>query len=345
MLAEWDADRNPSLTPKTVSYGSNQKVWWQCKKGHYWQAAVYTRTDSRTSCPYCAGKKPWPGETDLATLYPHLAAQWHPTKNEQLCPTDVLAGSHKMVWWVCEHGHEWQAIVKSRTEGNGCPVCANKVIGENNNLAVTHPELAAQWHSTKNGKLTPDQVVHGTTRKVWWRCEHGHEWQASVSSRTGGSGCPFCTGRAVMQGENDFATAYPELAVEWHPTKNAPLLPSEVTPYSNRKVWWCCELGHEYYAAISARAMNNSGCPYCANRMVLPGFNDLATTEPLIAAQWHPTLNGTLTPEMVTAGSRKKVWWECSEGHIWKAVVYSRTTSRKSGCPVCAGVVRKNRYR
>ncbi len=280
----------------------------------------------------------------MATVYPHLAKQWHPSKNLDLTPTDVLSSSHKMVWWICEHGHEWQAIVKSRTEGSGCPVCANRAIGENNSLAVTHPELAAQWHPTKNGKLTPDQVVHGTTRKVWWLCEHGHEWQSAVSSRTGGRGCPFCTGKAVMQGENDFATAYPELAAEWHPTKNVPLLPSEVTPYSNRKVWWRCGLGHEYYAAISARTMNNSGCPYCANRMVLSGFNDLATTQPKVAEQWHPTLNGTLTPEMVTAGSKKKVWWKCSEGHVWKAVIYSRAASQKCGCPVCAGVVRRKRY-
>ena len=59
--------------------------------------------------------------------------------------------------------------------------------------------------------------------------------------------------------------------------------------------------------------------------------------------QWHPTLNGTLTPQMVTVGSHKKVWWQCPEGHVWKAVVYARAGPGKSGCPVCAGIVRSER--
>ncbi len=204
-------------------------------------------------------------------------------------------------------------------------------------------DLLCQWHSTKNGMLTPSQITPGTTRKVWWRCEHGHEWRATVASRTGGSGCPYCAGKAVIAGENDLATSYPELAAQWHTTNNLPLTPTAVTPYSNRKVWWRCEQGHEYQAAVSHRSKHGSGCPYCANRKVLFGFNDLATVEPNIAAQWHPTLNGALTPQMVTAGSRKRVWWECPSGHVWKAVVYSRATGRKCGCPVCAGSVRPRR--
>ena len=116
-----------------------------------------------------------------------------------------------------------------------------------------------------------------------------------------------------------------------------------MTAYCNRKVWWQCELGHVYQAAVSARTNAGSGCPYCAGKKVLPGFNDLATREPKVAAQWHPTLNGTLTPEMVTAGSHKKVWWQCYEGHVWQTVICARTGSQKNGCPVCAGHTRRRR--
>ena len=87
--------------------------------------------------------------------------------------------------------------------------------------------------------------------------------------------------------------------------------------------------------------MQASNCPYCTNRKVLAGFNDMATVEPRIAAEWHPTLNGTLTPEMVTPGSTKRVWWEGTYGHVWKAASYSRTGKKKCGCPVCAGKARK----
>lgn len=92
--------------------------------------------------------------------------------------------------------------------------------------------------------------------------------------------------------------------------------------------------------AVASRTAEGRGCPVCAGRSVLPGFNDLRTKQPQLAEQWHPTLNGSLTPEMVTTGSHKKVWWQCSVGHVWKAVVYSRAGKAQSGCPVCAGRVR-----
>ena len=105
--------------------------------------------------------------------------------------------------------------------------------------------------------------------------------------------------------KNDLATLYPDIAAQWDEEKNGALRPSSVTAGSNRRVWWRCEKGHSYRAVIAQRG---DGCPYCANRKVLPGFNDLATVQPLVAKQWHESLNGALTPEMVTAGSHKKVW-------------------------------------
>lgn len=351
LLRQWHPTKNAPLTPEEVSYGSKRSVWWNCEKGHEWQAMVYTRAGAGSGCPYCAGRRASPGENDLASQRPDLAAQWHPTKNNGVTPADIPLGSHHMAWWVCDKGHEWRAMVKSRAiSGTGCPVCANRRLnpGEND-LAATHPELVAQWHPTKNGSLRPSDLVAGACRKVWWSCEKGHEWQATVASRTGsGTGCPVCAGKVVIPGENDLASYFPDIAAQWHPTRNGALSPENVSPSSNRKVWWRCEQGHEYAAAVSARTMNGSGCPYCSGRKALPGFNDLATVEPKVAAQWHPTLNGTLTPEMVTVGAHRKVWWQCLEGHVWKSMVYSRAGPQKNGCPVCAGKVRlrhTERYR
>ena len=126
LLAEWDTEKNLPLTPETVSRGSKHRVWWTCAHGHHWQAAVHTRSGSGTGCPYCTGRRPIPGETDLATRYPELARQWHPTKNGALTPSDVLPGSHQLVWWLCPNGHEWRAQVKSRVSGAGCPICTNR---------------------------------------------------------------------------------------------------------------------------------------------------------------------------------------------------------------------------
>lgn len=341
LLAQWDRQANLPLTPETITYGSTKMVWWVCKKGHRWQETVNHRTAGRTDCPYCTGRAAWPGETDLASRFPDLAREWHPTKNLPLNPDHVLPGSEKKVWWRCSMGHEWQAEIRSRVHGCGCPVCTNRTVSPGvNDLASKFPALVQEWHPIKNGVLKPCDVTFGTKRKVWWRCEKGHEWRTSVQSRTlDGTGCPVCAGRVIVPGENDIVSQFPKVAQEWHPTKNGRLLPSQVPPASKRQVWWLCPLGHEYVAAVGMRTMRNSGCPYCAGKKVLAGFNDLATTEPEIAAQWHPTLNGSLTPQMVTAGSHKKVWWICAEGHIWKAAIYSRAGKQKRGCPVCAGVV------
>ena len=136
-----------------------------------------------------------------------LLDQWHPDRNSGLTPGQVTAGSHKKVWWRCKMGHEWQAEVRSRYLGTGCPYCAGKkaVPGESD-LVTRKPELAAQWHPTKNGAITPDQVTPGSHKKVWWVCPKGHQWQALVMARSAGEGCPVCAGKAVIPGEGDSGT-------------------------------------------------------------------------------------------------------------------------------------------
>lgn len=343
LLAQWDKQKNGELTPRDVTKGSHKKIWWKCAFGHSWQAVVYTRTGQRSGCPYCTGRKVLPFSKSLATEFPELMKEWHPTLNADVSPEELLPGTHRKVWWKCSNGHEWSAQIKARVNGTGCPVCSNRrVLAGENDLATTHPEIAAQWHPTKNGTRTPRSVVSGHHAKVWWRCPKGHEWQATILSRTTtGNGCPVCAGKVVIPGQNDLASAYPAIASQWHPTKNGTLTPEQVTSFSNRKAWWVCDKGHEYYAIISHRVQNASDCPYCSGKKVLAGFNDLATIEPKIAEQWHKELNGDLTPQMVTIGSHKKVWWQCAEGHIWKAIIYSRTGARKTGCPVCSGKVKE----
>jgi ribosomal protein S27AE len=201
-------------------------------------------------------------------------------------------------------------------------------------LSICRPDIAAQWHPTKNGELTPDQVTVGSNRKSWWLCENGHEWPAPVARRTNGTGCPICSGQQVLAGHNDLATLRTDIAKQWHPTKNGKLKPSRVAVSSSRKVWWMCERGHEWQASIGSRTKpSGNGCPVCSGRKVLAGHNDLATLRPDIAAQWHPKLNGDLKPDTVTVGSDRKLWWMCENRHSWEATIASRTHG--CGCPAC----------
>ncbi|PGQ87668.1 zinc-ribbon domain-containing protein [Priestia megaterium] len=331
LAKEWHPSKNKTLTAKDVTSGSDKKIWWQCKNGHEWNTNVYKRTgNGKTGCPYCANQRVWTGNS-LYTNNLELSSQWHPTKNQKLTPKDVVVGSHKKVWWQCTKGHEWQAVIKERhKKGRGCPICINQKVHLDNCLATINPTLAQEWHSTKNGTLTADDVVAGSDKKVWWQCKEGHEWQTKVNSRNRGSSCPICINKQVHL-DNNLAASNQALTQEWHPTKNATLTPNDVVVGSGKKVWWQCNKGHEWESRIVDRHQG-LGCPYCSNRYVTPQ-NSLATRFPEIAAEWHPTKNGALTPDDVVAGSDKKVWWQCKRNHEWQA---SPNTRKKSGCPQCS---------
>ena len=464
LVAEWHPTKNGDLMPQDVTAGSGKKVWWQCAKGHEWQARVENRSILKNGCPYCSGNKIWIGFNDLPTTDPELVTEWHPTKNGDLTPQDVTAGSGKKVWWQCAKGHEWQAQIASRFYGVGCPVCSgNKALKGFNDLSTIKPELATEWHMTKNGELKPQNITSRSEKKVWWQCAKGHEWKARIVNRFHGNGCPKCENERhtsfpeqtilyylkkvteaksrntefgkeidvylpqlhigieyngywhkdkaladeakvsyfaerniriitikegaqnrivgdtieyvysssnkdalnwvitslfeilhlnkpmidtssdvsniydqyiLQEKENSPAIKRPGIAGEWHPTKNGKLTSDMVSMGSQKKVWWQCAKGHEWQATVCSRSAGHN-CPVCSNQKVLAGFNDLATVNPKLSAEWHPTKNGDLTPQDVTAGSGKKVWWQCAKGHEWQATVGDRSLGR--GCPFCAG--------
>ena len=209
---------------------------------------------------------------------------------------------------------------------------------DTNSLAALHPDVAAQWHPTKNGDLTPDQVAARSGKRHWWQCPEGpdHEWEAVVASRTSGSGCPCCSGYKVSV-TNSLSALHPDLAVQLHPTKNGDLTPDQVIAGSNSKFWWLCPEGpdHEWEAAASNRT-KGTGCPCCSGHQVSI-TNSLAALYPDLAAQWHPTKNGDISPDQVVAGSHLKYWWQCpGPNHEWDAVVGNQTAGR--GCPCCRGL-------
>lgn len=206
-------------------------------------------------------------------------------------------------------------------------------------LAEEHPELVPQW-GTSN-ELSPSDVSSGSHKKVWWTCEEGHTWQATIKNRAlKGSGCPYCEHRAVLKGFNDLQTLFPEIAKTWSPKNEKK--PSEVSTRSNADVLWICEHGHEWKARVADRTEGH-GCPYCAGHKVWKGFNDLATTHPELVNEWSDR-NEKISPETITYKNRSMVWWHCSRcGNEYKAVVYSKANGRV--CPYCvANELKRLRY-
>lgn len=282
-------------------------------------------------------------DKSLAVLYSEIAAQWHPTKNGELSPGDIGSGSAAKVWWLCSKGHEWQSQVCHRAkEHTRCPYCSGRLpIKGKNDFETMYPELAAEWCCEKNDGLMPYDILPHGSRKIWWRCKKGHSWQAPVISRTNlKAGCPICAGQRTLPGENDLATLRPDLEAEWHPSKNRDFKPSDCTISSGRKVWWRCKEGHEWQSVVSTRTgKDNCGCPYCYGRYAVPGVNDLETVKPELALEWHPTKN-KMKPSQILPNSNKKAWWLCPEcGYEWRTLIPSRS-ARGSGCPRCAGRVR-----
>lgn len=260
---------------------------------------------------------------NLAVVNPVLAKQWHPARNGALKPKDVMPGSGKKVWWKCRKGHEWQATIISRKNGSGCPFCSNKAVNIDNCLQAVNPELAAEWHPTKNHPLTPRDVTPGSEKKIWWACKNGHEWRAWLYHRSKGSGCPYCS-KQLPSKDTCLQAVNPALAKEWHPTRNHPLTASDVLPYTHKRVWWVCAKGHTRQATVRNRSLG-SKCSYC---------NSLQTVNPALAKEWHCKKNRKLTPANVTVNSGKAVWWLCGKGHEWRAIIASR--NRGSGCPFCS---------
>tara|TARA_R110000851_G_scaffold214241_3_gene366884 strand:+ start:421 stop:2175 length:1755 start_codon:yes stop_codon:yes gene_type:complete len=339
LAKEWHPSMNGELTPFDVTTGTHKKVWWKCDKGddHEWVATISKRNNG-TNCPVCSNQKVV-NSTCLSTTHPNLINYWHPTNNGELTPNDVVFGSTKRVWWKCDKGddHEWIATVRSVAQFQTfCPICSGRVVEKSNCLATLNPELANQWHDTKNRELTPYDVTLNSNKKVWWKCDKGddHEWYTDIAHRNNGRSCPVCLGQKVVK-SNCLATLNPELANQWHDTKNRELTPYDVTLNSNKKVWWKCDKGddHEWLATVSGRI--KSGCSICVNQKVVKS-NCLATTHPDVIKYWHPSKNGNLTPNDFVSGSEKKVWWKCEKGddHEWLTTIYN-VAELKTRCSVC----------
>lgn len=333
LAKEWNYGKNGNLKPEHFAANSNKKVWWKCKKGHEWQAIINSRNKGN-GCPYCSNRKVLEGYNDLRTFNPTLAAEWNYEKNGNFIPESFTSKSNKKVWWKCNRGHEWQATISDRNSGKGCPYCSGRyVIKGENDLITVNPTLAREWNYEKNNELTPMDISPNSSKKVWWKCSKGHEWQATIANRNKGSGCPYCSGRNAVIGYNDLQTVNPILAKEWNYRKNGNLRPESFTANSGQKVWWKCSKGHEWQATIDSRN-RGSGCPYCTGNKVLKGYNDLQTVNPILAEEWNYKKNGNLRPEHYTANSGEKVWWKCKKGHEWQATVKSR--NKGTGCPYCS---------
>jgi len=340
LASEWHPTKNKNLKPEYFTPYTTKKVWWQCKVNleHEWKTAISNRTLGGNGCKYCAGQAVT-SETCLAVRYPNISIQWDFKVNGDKTPYNSMPGSRQVVWWICPKEHSYDMrINKKVSSGLNCPICTGKRVSIETCLATVNPELAKEWHPTKNGQKTPMDFTAGSSRReFWWRCKDNpeHEWECTIYKRhTRNYGCPYCSGKRVTS-ENSLLRLNPELAKEWHPSKNYPLTPETVSSNSNRKVWWeCKKCKFEWEAVINSR--NNNGkvsgvCSNCSNRKATPQ-NNLSTQCPIIVDDWDYSKNSE-NPEAFVKGSSKKVWWLCKHNHEEEEQIRYRV--RRNGCKEC----------
>lgn len=261
LTQEWHYRKNRGFQPEDFSYGSDVAPWWKCEKNskHIWQASIGLRASRGHGCPYCSTRRLSPEKT-LATLFPTLAKEWHPTKSKTLTPSAVAAGSNHRAWWLCAKcWHQWQTAVANRTNGTNCYRCAKNILDLRN-----YPHALKYFDRKANKKLNPNWLsMHFV---LHWRCpeQKDHVWTQTFTKKCSEANfCPFCSFRKACK-SNSLEMLYPQIAMEWHPKKNGMLTPSMVTAQSGSNVFWLCiECKYSYHASVHDRTVRKRGCVEC----------------------------------------------------------------------------------
>ena len=280
------------------------------------------------------------GQNDLQTLYPEIAKQWDYAKND-VTPDNVSAHSNKRRYWLCTAGHSYASSPDKRVRGEGCPYCNNRrlLVGYND-LKTVYPSIADEWDYTKN-EGRPENYTFRSTKKAYWICAQCQtHWESRIRDRVDAKygGCPKCSAkkRGAARHKKAIETrggiTDPFLLSEWDYDRNI-RGPEDYTLNSNEDAFWICsKCGYHFKAKICNRAKRKS-CACCSGKIVVAGINDLATTHPQLVEEWHPTKNGNLSPQEVSFGMAKRVWWLCHEGHEYIASILHRSSG--TSCPVC----------
>jgi len=333
IAAEWHPTLNGDVTPAGVLSGTGDEYAWLCAaQGHTYYTTPNSRTSKGSGCGYCANVLVDESNC-LRTTHTQLAAEWNTEKNGDVTPDNVVAGSEERVWWICEEGHEFHTTVAARTRGAGCHVCTHQLAHPTTCLAATHPEIAAKWDYERNGDVTPETVFAGSLQKVSWRCDNGCSYDAAIVSKVKGIGCRYCSNRGVNE-KNCMRATNPALAAQLHPTKNGKRTADNIVAGTSHYLWWLCPEGHDWKATGDNRLRQDAGCPYCGNRKVWAGLNDMASVRPDLAAEFDVTKNGNFTPETIVFDTWRPLWWKCANGHEWRATGESRATKGR-GCRKC----------
>lgn len=405
LLKEWDYTVN-SIFPSELSYGSHKVVSWICTScGNKYEKSVHARAEG-TGCGICSGVGVFIHRKSLFDEYPELVDELDFDKNTFESVKDVTSGSTKKIYWKCDKGHSYDALALNKAKGRGCPYCAGVRVlvgfndlkswcNNNNRLAIIQ-----DWDDERNN-ISPTDITFGSNKSVFFRCHVcGYEWKARVGARTAlGTDCPQCARRLsssfpeqaifyyfhyffedTLNGEKEVLRGYEldvfvpskRIAIEYdgknwhkdtHKDKEKDLLckKKKIKLYRVRETYdsyedfeyskcYVYDYGNwEKLGHIIEKILFECGIKVNENDIDIERDsanikeqyyrilrdNSLAIRYPLLAKEWHPTKNGSITPEMVSAESHDNYYWLCPTcGNSYKAILKNRVRVN-SGCPKC----------
>lgn len=268
-------------TPVDFSAKARFDCWWWCgRDDHEWFAARPGEHLYGFRCPQCISERKAAYDRTMSlpvAALPELVAGWRDPRSylgllvEDLCAG--VAGKNVGLTYSlrCPEGHKIDTVVRSFVT-TGCPWCRANVTRAkpSESIRSADPELAAIWHPTRNGDLTPENTPVNYRKPLWWKSVQccGYEWQEDITQRTlgrrpqAGRGHFYCPRCQSVWGS--LAWQDPELAAEWHPDND--FTAWHVKPFSaGRAVKWRCSVNpaHEWEAAVIDRSAGRL-CPLCS---------------------------------------------------------------------------------
>lgn len=352
ILSMWDFEKNGfsilvrknnsplrEVSAGDVSASCMSQIHWKCNKApdHEWCDTAHNRTRAlQSGCPFCDNRKV-SVTNSVASLYPEAAAEWHPTKNGEMTAADCVFKNAKKRWWKCKNGHEYNKSPYQRCKlDRRCKKCHSPTSGRK---VSDFPQYAALWVHNRND-ISPEECAAMSHKKYWWKCPVGddHYWLAPASEvSTGKYGCAVCSGHQVAP-STSLATLFPDIAEEWHPTKNGDLTPYDVTPGSHQEVCWKCKNNHEWKSSVQTRTKEGARkeCKACQLEATC-----ILNHAPELLESWDWDRNQVM-PDQVSHSSHQIIaWrcpkcqhkWECPAG--WRRYTYSPGNWRFTGCPNC----------
>ncbi len=332
---EWDYDKN-ERGPETYYSQSNLKVWWKCSKCHSeWEASIEKRCKRNHGCPVCSNFKVVKGLNDLFTVKPELEREWDFDKNT-IDPYTLSVGSEEKVWWKCERGHSWQAVIYSRTSdhhSNGCPKC-----------------------SAEKRTSLPEKIIYFYVKKYFPDAKENYH-------------PTFLNKRELDIFIPSISTGIEYDGKAWHKNINKDIFKDEVCSRNDVKVFRVREEGLEDYESSSIKIKcekYRSDCLHLTDpiktllkhlgienpdiaidrdyEMVVGDFLTIKKDETIschsMMAEWDYEKNKNVNPEFISLHSNRKFWWKCNKcGYEWRVSPAHRARGHK--CPVCVGQVLK----